>query len=114
MKIIQDLFPAEAVLRVAYDQPLSEINFTLTNTHPIKDVRIIITATHIIMAQDGPGGPNIIFKEEYDPGLYLRDTERRGVHRIQTLQGRQLAFQITSSCGCGSRLRSWNPYKALV
>lgn len=114
MKIIQDLFPAEAILRTAYDQPLDSMHFSIENGHQIKDARIIITPTHIIIAQDGPGGANIVFKEEYDPGKYLRDPERRGMHRIETLAGRQLAFRITTSCGCGSRLRSWNPYQALA
>jgi len=114
VKILQDLFPAEAILRPANDQPLMDFDFGASNAHDIKDVRIIVTPTHIIMAQDGPGGPQVVFKEEYDPGLYIRDTERRGLHRIQTRAGRQIAFHITSSCGCGSRLRSWNPYKALA
>ena len=114
MKILQDLFPAEAILRPATDQPLNTFDFSVAERHDITAVRIIVTPTHIIMAQDGPGGAQVIFKEEYDPGLYIRDAERRGLHRIQTRAGRQIAFHITSSCGCGSRLRSWNPYKALA
>ena len=114
MKILQDLFPAEAILRPATNQPLNTFDFSVTDRHDITAIRIVVTPTHIIMAQDGPGGPQVIFKEEYDPGLYLRNTDRRGLHRIQTLAGRQIAFHITSSCGCGSRLRSWNPYKALA
>ena len=114
MKILQDLFPAEAILRPATDQPLNTFDFSVAERHDITAVRIIVTPTHIIMAQDGPGGPQVVFKEEYDPGLYIRDAERRGLHRIQTLAGRQIAFHITSSCGCGSRLRSWNPYKVLA
>jgi len=114
VKILQDLFPAEAILRPATDQLLNTFDFSVAERHDITAVRIIVTPTHIIMAQDGPGGPQVVFKEEYDPGLYIRDAERRGLHRIQTRGGRQIAFHITSSCGCGSRLRSWNPYKALA
>ena len=30
-----------------------------------------------------------------------------------TVSGKRFAFKKDTNCGCGSRLRSWNPYKTL-
>jgi len=33
--------------------------------------------------------------------------------QLLTESGKGLAFRRQDNCGCGSRLRAWNPYKTL-
>ena len=73
--------------------------------------RVILTETEIIVAVDGDTGPKIVFQEKYDvANLSEKPTEDT---RVVTVSGKMLAFKKDTGCGCGSRLRGWNPYKTL-
>jgi hypothetical protein len=62
----------------------------------------------ITVASDSPSGPQVIFQQKY-----VEMTEKDGVYRLLTLDGKMIAFEKDSNCGCGSRLRSWNPYRTI-
>lgn len=62
----------------------------------------------ITVASDSPEGPQVVFQQKY-----VEMTENDGVYRLLTIEGKMIAFEKDSNCGCGSRLRSWNPYKTL-
>jgi hypothetical protein len=62
----------------------------------------------ITVASDSPNGPQVVFQQKY-----VEMTENGGVYRLSTLDGKMIAFEKDSNCGCGSRLRSWNPYRTI-
>lgn len=65
----------------------------------------------MIVAKDGDQGPQIVFKETYD--TYIASDEVTKDSFVVTSSGKMLAFKKDTGCGCGSRLRGWNPYKTL-
>jgi hypothetical protein len=114
MQIIYDLFPSHLVVAPA--------NFTtdvhdLQSSPPTKDAyylqtnRIIISGTHITVAADSPEGPSIIFNERY--ASFEKSSHPNFDSYVVTESGKMLAFKKDTNCGCGSRLRSWNPYRTL-
>jgi hypothetical protein len=114
MKVLADIFPAHLaviaadVLDDVYDlrsNPPTEAAFYRATT------RVIVTDEAIFVAQDGPGGAQIIFQERYE--LFLKAADSKSDYRIITKSGKMLAFQKDTNCGCGSRLRGWNAYKTI-
>jgi len=110
MKILLDVFPAhvvaaapgqfESVEDIKSDPPTP-------GTHYVGTTRVIITEDMILVAQDSPEGAKIVFRERYH-------TLINGVeNRVITDSGKMLAFKKDTNCGCGSRLRGWNPYKTI-
>lgn len=71
--------------------------------------RIVIDEDLIIVAVDSPEGARVIFQEEY----VTFEKDLKGESKIVTKSGKMLAFKRDTNCGCGSRLRSWNPTRTL-
>lgn len=115
-RIIYDLFPAH-VSAAAAGTILEPKEFTslstLPNTYQIDTARVVITETHIFIAQDTPEGAQVIFNETYSPENFFKSAAPEDDSVIVTTSGKVLAFKKDTNCGCGSRLRSWNPYKTL-
>jgi len=88
----------------------------------VHTVRVIVTANppRVLVAHDSTQGPEVIFAEDYDPATldistYARKEATPGTEAfLTTTSGKQLAFLKDSSCGCGSRLKSWNPFRTLT
>jgi len=117
MKIVADIFPAH--LSIAPRGALEELNdltaYTPTkkdNVFYVEKTRVVLFETKegqsLVVAQDSPNGPLIVFREKTD--FYLQDGD---TYRVKTASGKFVAFKKDRNCGCGSRLRSWNPYKTL-
>jgi len=115
MRIIADIFPADfsgTASNVLTDVAL--LNPITTNDPRVSYVattRIIVTETHVSVAADSPSGPTLVFHEPY--AQFFPPTEKNGVYRAILKSGKFVAFQKDDACGCGTRLRSWNPYKTL-
>jgi hypothetical protein len=62
-----------------------------------------------MVAVDSPEGAKVIFQEEY----VTFEKDLKGESKIVTKSGKMLAFKRDTNCGCGSRLRSWNPTRTL-
>jgi hypothetical protein len=113
MKIIRDTFPAH--LAVVAANVLDDI-YDLKSDPATKDAyylattRVIVTGEAVIVAQDSPQGAQIVFQEKYETFLPAKDGEE---NRVITISGKMLSFKKDTNCGCGSRLRSWNPYKTI-
>jgi hypothetical protein len=114
MQILADIFPAHfsaapagALPDVFQLNPISHV----TNTFYVSTTRVIVSETHVTVASDAPDGPQIVFHEPYLS--FFKAESQTGVYRVLTTSGKMLAFQKDTSCGCGSRLRAWNPYKTL-
>ena len=111
MKIKLDVFPADVV--VVAPGTLEDISL-LTCSPPtpgsfqVSTARVIVDETHITIAVDAPDGAKIIFRESYT--MLYPDKEAK----VITSGGKMLAFVRNDSCGCGSRLRAWNPYKTII
>jgi hypothetical protein len=115
LKILADIFPAH--LQVAPANTFSDVREL--NPAPAKDglfyvgtTRTLITEENdiqkIVVAVDSPDGAQIIFLEELEEAL-----QEDKVYRAITKSGKMLAFTKDTNCGCGSRLRAWNPYRTL-
>lgn len=117
MSVKHDVFPAFVALLPAEDPtPLTEM--TSGPLHP-KTARQVITArvvvfnNRITIAVDGNDGPKIIFNQEVDPATFIKAPKPAQDSFIQTTKGIKIAYRKDENCGCGSRLRSWNPYRTL-
>lgn len=118
MQILHDVFPAHFV--VCAPKTVEDIielvpvpNQERKNIFYVGTTRVIVTDELIAVASDTPEGPLIVFQEKYNL-LYLPDNRIEGVYRVVTESGKMLAFKKDTNCGCGSRLRGWNPYKTLT
>ena len=116
MKIVVDIFPAH--VQVAPPNVFTDVH-TL-NSYPHQEGAFYVGTTRVILmdveankvvlvAQDSPQGAQIVFKERINTFI----DEIDGTYRLITVSGKTLAFSKDTNCGCGSRLRSWNPYRTL-
>ena len=116
MKIKCDVFPALFVLAGSdYRDPItSNTSLNHPSVRRMDAVRIVVTNTHILVAQDSPHGPSLVFKEEIDPNTYKGAATKGDDTTVTTMFGRRFAFRKDNSCGCGSRLRTWRPYDSIT
>jgi hypothetical protein len=104
-----DTFPAIVVVT----PPNSVDNLaTLTTSLPLLEgakrldrVRVVVLNGKIMIAIDSPQGPQLIFREAITEIL----VEGKLV-KVRTESDKAIAFIKDHNCGCGSRLRSWNPH----
>lgn len=80
-------------------------------TNYIEITRVIITDEHILVAKDSPEGPQIVFREAYQTFIASKEVDSDSF--VVTSSGKMIVFKKDRGCGCGSRLRGWNPYKTL-
>lgn len=115
MKVIQDVFPAIIAISPPNGLQAADINPTgaQPDTYQVHSARIIITDDRVIVASDSASGPTTVFSEKIAPATHYKNPDKRGTSYVTTVSGKGVAFQKDSSCGCGSRLRSWSPYRHL-
>ena len=112
MKIAQDVFPAFVAVA---PQGLVESYFDVrsapvtTGAYQLTKARVVVTDEVIMVAVDGNEGPMIVFRERY--AEHHKSNLRTEDSYVITETGKILAFKKDENCGCGSRLRSWNPYR---
>lgn len=104
-----DVFPA--LLRLAPPDSLSDITtLNIKGDAPsgsrfLDRCRVVILDDKVMVALDSPEGPKLVFREAV---VETRHVEK--ISYVKTESGKILAFTKDENCGCGSRLRSWNPY----
>ena len=112
MNVLHDVFPAfvavapEGVFEKVQDlesKPVSE------GAYGLKKARIVISDERVLIAMDDPTGPMIVFNEPYE--TFYKSNVREENSYVITKNGKMLAYKYDPNCGCGSRLRSWNPYR---
>lgn len=120
MKIVYDLYPAKALVTPpfrdtdAYDPSTMTFTTEVKDSRRVESVRIVITERTIMIAADSSSGPILIFQEKYDPEKIALDKNKRNPSRLTTVNGKTIVFaKDEASCGCGSMLRSWNPYNTV-
>jgi hypothetical protein len=112
MKILFDLFPAILVAAApGLVETIDEIKVVppTEGAFMIDKCRVVVDEDLIMVAVDSPEGAKVVFQEEYD----VFEKNRSGESKILTKSGKMLAFKRDENCGCGSRLRSWNPTRTL-
>ena len=113
MRLQADVFPAEAIF--APPNVISDLDlFTMESPVPeggkkLGRIRIIVLNDVITIGQDSPTGIVVIFQD----GVQQYKKEAR-VHKVLTTTGKALVFTKDTNCGCGSRLKSWNPYGKIL
>lgn len=111
MSVRLDIFPTIMVL-VPADHELSaqELNpsSAVAGGVNLNTTRIVILNDRIMIAKDAPEGPQVVFAEGID--VSSLHSERTAGY-VTTLSGKKLSWVKDTTCGCGSRLRSWRPYK---
>ena len=113
-RILMDRFPCDLVAVAA---GFTEDVTTLQSRPPTQDAkyldvtRVIITDETILVAKDSPQGAQIVFRETYETFTPSKDAGEDSY--VVTSSGKMLAFRKDRGCGCGSRLRGWNPYNTI-
>lgn len=108
MRALADIFPALVWLAPTSSIGLDELKIpgpSPQGTRKIDRVRVVLLGDSILIAQDTPEGPKLVFRERFT----YRHTEGKQ-NAVLTESGKVIAFIKDASCGCGSRLRGWNPY----
>lgn len=109
MKKEIDVFPA--IIRLAPAGSLE--NYTdlqpsgdaPRGTRRLDRCRAVVVGGVFMVAEDSPEGPKLVFRET------TQDMSHEGkVSHILTSSGKIIVVKKDDNCGCGSRLRSWNPY----
>lgn len=113
MKIIHDIFPAHLSVAPPTYEGIIKAESSGKDYPYVSETRTIITTTNVMVAVDTPTGAQIIFNEEYDPATLQISHKQNQESSVTTISGKRLVFKKAESCGCGSRLRSWNPYKTI-
>jgi predicted NBD/HSP70 family sugar kinase len=122
MKVIYDLFPArvracvgENVTDEQYESGTLTPHTRLVGSRLVDAVRVILTEETIMIAADSDKGPMLIFREKYVRESLRPDNPKptRGVTCLKTVTGKVVIMEKDANCGCGSRLRGWNPYNTV-
>lgn len=114
MKIIHDVFPAFVAVAPAGTFDIAELRSQphSKGSYQVVKARVIVTEQRIIIArdgQDGQQGPVIVFNEGYEH--FEKSEDKKLDSRVISVTGKMLAYRKDDNCGCGSRLRAWNPYR---
>jgi hypothetical protein len=116
MHIKYDVFPAHlaAASHDLLEDPLTlSSKPTTEGAYYLQTTRVVLTESHVIVVQDSPQGAMIVFRETYTPENFHKGANQEVDSIVVTTGGKVLAFKKDTNCGCGSRLRGWNPYKTL-
>lgn len=82
--------------------------------------RVILTMDTAYVFQDSPTGPALVYSapvNEYDPGVPIHRRTRGTPARMPSAtlsDGSSLTFVSSSGCGCGSRLKSFDPFSSIT
>lgn len=108
-----DVFPA--IIKLAPPGSLEDfstleiVGAAPQGTRRLDRCRVVVVNRVLMVAQDTPEGTKVVFREK------IQDMRHDGkVSHILTESGKIVAVIKDHNCGCGSRLRSWNPYGSVV
>lgn len=80
-------------------------------TRRVDRSRVMIIDGRFYIVQDSPEGPTVVFREGVSE--YEKDAETK-THHILTTSGKIIVVGKDRNCGCGTRLRGWNPFKGIT
>jgi len=111
--IREDSFPSTVVMTaedfpVAVDALRSRPPTAGTAHFPI--ARVVVSSTDVIIAVDSNTGPKVQFAAKINPGSHVKGSDYVDSY-VTTTTGMKIAWRRDTACGCGSRLRTWRPFK---
>lgn len=122
-----DVFPATLVVAPASSpEPATVLRYPQPDDPDghrlLQSVRVLVTDTHVYVFQDSAQGPRVVFAEpaaSYTPSTPLhqrrtRDASKPAEATVTTRTGKTLAFSRAGGCGCGSRLKTFDPFAVIV
>jgi hypothetical protein len=118
MKILYDVYPAKALVTPpkrdfdTYEFSTMHLMTEIRDSRRVNDVRVVITDEVVMIAAESFTGPVLIFQEKYNSEDIVLSKNKKDISRVRTLSGKSIVFSHDeASCGCGGRLRGWNPYR---
>ena len=108
-----DVFPA--IIKLAPPNSLEDftdlkpVGDSPKGTRKLDRCRAVVIGGVLIIAEDSPEGPKVVFREQ----TQAMAQDGRVTH-ILTTSGKIIVVSKDDNCGCGSRLRGWNPYGSYV
>jgi hypothetical protein len=127
VRVRADIFPAVLVVAPATSShPATILSYPQPDDPDgrrlLDKVRVLVTDTHVYVFQDSSQGPQVIFSEPldtYTPATPLhqrrtRDASKPSEALATTQSGKSLAFARQGGCGCGSRLKTFDPFKVIL
>ena len=107
-----DIFPAICALYApeyanTHEKPFELVGFSDKGAEKFVECRVIVHNSTLFVGIDTPRGPKTIFSDTYAPENVFQASPYT---RVLTNQGYLVVIGVSKGCGCGSRLRSWNPY----
>lgn len=110
-----DIFPALVNLALgSHEVPVEELQATPYHDERVRQfnsARVTVLHGYVMIALEGYQGPKLVFREK--AVQVFRNPTRSGLSWVVTETGKKLAIARDDACGCGSRLRSWNPERAV-
>lgn len=107
-----DLFPA--VVYLAPPESLEDFTTLLSaterpqGTRRVDRSRVCLVDNVVYIVVDSPEGPKVVFREAISA---YEKAENKQDHSVVTQSGKILAVTKDKNCGCGSKLRTWNPFR---
>lgn len=111
---MSDVFPAlvsiySGAVSRGWEKPFSIVGLSDSGVTKFNECRVIVHKNKIIVGAETGRGPSAV---------YVADVEEvfvgNPLTRVLTTSGDLVVFGVSKGCGCGSRLRSWNPYGNIV
>jgi hypothetical protein len=108
-RIRTDVFPAYVTINPALKAQEDEPQI-------LEKARVVVTGDTVYVFKDSPTGPALVYSDRlqsYDPGVPVHRRTRSRPARTPSLvteSGDQVSFGRSGSCGCGSRLKSFDPF----
>lgn len=115
-QVILDIFPATVIITgLNSTTPIEDLRSAppTPGTRQINTARVIVTSDRVLIAVDGPTGPQIVFSQGYVPGSVFKNPDKSKDSYLTAETGQAVVFRKDTVCGCGSRLRSWNPFRSV-
>ena len=120
MRVLHDLFPA--YITVVPPNTVDDFKSVAvkssdlpTGARYLERVRIVVTSDDkgdiVMVAADHHTGPRLIFSERITDLNWSGN--KTDDSQLITESGKIIAFKYVKGCNCGSRLRSWSPYRTM-
>lgn len=113
--IREDSFPATLVVTAGdFETPVEQLKSSPPTPGAafLNITRVVVSHDRVIVAVDHVDGPQVVFSEGIQPGTHFKGNMNLESY-VTTLTGKKLAWKRDPQCGCGSRLRSWRPFKIM-
>lgn len=111
-----DLFPAVAALYPpdivkTLQNPFETSGISDAGSTQFLECRVIVHNFNAFVGTDTIRGPKTVFHDTYASNNVF---QAGNLTRVLTDTGYLLVFGPSRGCGCGSRLRTWNPYGSVI